>query len=931
MAVTVRGIKHTWQISDSPIGSGDAGEVYDAVCVEQPDLAGVLKKPARVATGGTIMRQAGQIAQEALALERLDGLPLGKAHPPRLLDQAPEIAQGTANFFIISETAPGEDLASLLTHSRQRGKPFPHRVIITVLDALFDLFSRAHKSGVLWNDVKLDHIYWHNPTGKIAVIDWGNALFLEQDQNRGGSSLPRWEDYTQMLDILGNFLQQTAPELYEDLGWEDFLDQKLDSPNISILARRIAYQQEAVHLKLMEYQSLIRVVLNEAPSLDGMQKIQNYQQVLEKLGAPWESEGLLKYSQSLILASLAAKDRNTAVRTAGLVWKLYDQSLDLPWHLVREFFRKPDILSHHAIHSLVKHTFNANWTKALWDLITMARDLDKPAWWEHLYPILRQKALGSSTPTPYQACQSALDWAIAQGPAHEDLARRLKHLIETWRDQAVTNNESPFDYALLDLIRGNTHLPSRVRSEVKTSFTPGARAIRIVMQAWAEADWETLFGALNKVAAWDPDRWGIISLAEELTSFQDWLTRLLAEPTPNTNIHLYFSDLIDTRPAIENKLGTASWLDRLVVALVSINLGDPIHNHQSLVAKYCPWLLAYPSLETSTTPDSVSDQQLNQMILARFIETLKAWMGVEAALSDVKEKAPEFHPPCSKLAAGFKAVFSLNFDPDLVPVNYDDSIHPGLAEGFQALRMLVKWRGYLAKKDLSGAIHVLDQAPLQDWPICQHARDETILWNDGVAPALHGVMDAVTRQLPTADENISGALLKSLNNYQSLWELWHRIYLDGIHQDLLESLEEIAKQARAEFLAWRHDHEKSTDRVVGLLYHHHGAIIRALSDKFSKLAQHTRQASLNFSVNSQAHPLSPMMLFHVGENTLDHLEAVEELLISEPKDRHFPRWQGDFKKLSAPTSSQSLQQVVLSLPDNHPLSGWLVKSLFHTQ
>ncbi len=68
----------------------------------------------------------------------------------------------------------------MLVRTRQEGVPFPRRVILTVLDSLFDLFARAHRSGVLWNDVKLEHIYWDNASGGVSVIDWGNAQFLNQ-------------------------------------------------------------------------------------------------------------------------------------------------------------------------------------------------------------------------------------------------------------------------------------------------------------------------------------------------------------------------------------------------------------------------------------------------------------------------------------------------------------------------------------------------------------------------------------------------------------------------------------------------------------------------------------------------------------------------------------------------------------------------------
>jgi len=343
---TVQGIDHTWQIGDTPIGSGDAGEVYAVARLDQPDLRAVMKKPAKIATGGTIQRQAGQIALEAHALTLLDGLPSGKAHPPRLLDQAPEFTKGTANYFMVSETAPGDNLNALLTQARRSGQPFPRRVIITVLDALFDMFSRAHKAGVLWNDVKLEHIYWDNSTGRVSVIDWGNALFPD---NQGKHSRPRWEDYQQMVDALGSFLQSSAPELYVDLGWDEFLGKTLNSLLVSTLARRISYQQQVIALQVMEYQSLIRVVLNHEPSLEGLRKIADFQQTLNKIGAPWGQEDVLQYGRTLIESTLAGREHQTTVSSTALIWEIFDESLNLPWHLLREYCRHADILTHQAL------------------------------------------------------------------------------------------------------------------------------------------------------------------------------------------------------------------------------------------------------------------------------------------------------------------------------------------------------------------------------------------------------------------------------------------------------------------------------------------------------------------------------------------------------------------------------------------------------
>jgi serine/threonine protein kinase len=591
LARTIQGKSHTWQMSDKPIGSGDAGEVYAVTCAEQPELTGVMKTPAQIATGGTIQRQAGQIAQEALALARLDGLPKCKAHPPRLLDTAPEYTQGTADYFIISETAPGKTLDSMLAEKRQTDKPFPRRLIITVLDALFDLFARAHHAGILWNDVKLDHIYWHNPTGGVAVIDWGNAVFLDGENNGQMRSLPRWEDYEQLVDTLGGFLQQNAPDLYDDLGWDEFQDKTLDLPQVSILARRIAYQQQVIALKVMEYQSLIRVVLQSDPTLKGLRHIQSYHHILEQIGAPWESEAVLAYSRSMILKTLEKGDTSTSVKATAIVWELFDERLDLTWHLAREYFRSTQILSQPSLYELVKYTLYENWPNALWFLVSIAQGDQPPDWWDQLMPVIRQQALNTTTPPPYQICQSLLDWAESQGRERQELAQHLKLILDQWREKGKDLEESPFDYVMRDVVNNMTSLPRRLRSTAKQSFSQGQEATRELLQAWANMAWEDVSKALRQVITWDPDRWGIWQLENTIVEFQSWLSELYQGPSPNTGTKAFIQKMLMERPPAERLLGTPPWLSKLLQALYDIHKGIRIHKHRAEIRVWCPWIL----------------------------------------------------------------------------------------------------------------------------------------------------------------------------------------------------------------------------------------------------------------------------------------------------------------------------------------------------
>jgi hypothetical protein len=923
LAQTVQGIAHTWQVSDTPIGSGDAGEVYAVTCLDQPELTGMMKKPARIATAGTIQRQAGQIAREAQALSRLDGLPTGKAHPPCLLDQAPEFTLGTANYFIISETALGEDLTSLLTHIRQTGKPFPRRVIMTVLDALFDMFSRAHKAGVLWNDVKLDHIYWHNPTGKIGVIDWGNALFLDSDDRQAP---PRWVDYQQMVDTLGDFLKRNAPELYVDLGWEEFHDQTLDSSRVSVLARRISYQQQVIALQMMEYQSLIRVILSADPSLEGLRKIVEYKQVLEKIGASWNQEGVLDYSQSLVISALSAGDRQTSVSVTALVWEIFPESLGLPWHLMREYCRYTDILTHAAFPILAKHTLNSNWSDALWTASTIASHTPVPTWWDRLIPVMRQTALATATPPPYQACQNLLKWARNQ--KQTVLAEKLVAILQAWRTTGTDLKHSPFNYALLDIIRENQDLPNRLRSEIKQSFAPGEEAIRELVQVWKNLDWDALQKSFRRVITWDPDRWGVFTLAKQVESFQAWCQSLSEGPNPGVNPRSFFEDLVENRPKVEHLVGMPPWLASMLTMLTSISQGALISAHQAEVNRYCPWLLAYPDLQSAETRLPIIDDTTLHQRLSHFIGHLKNWSDVDTGLVDLQVHAPQAYALCSRLVNGFYMSLALNANLEQIRAIIADSLAPELLEAGQVLQSLIAWREHLADQDLPGAIQSLSGAPVEAWTLTTHARQITVLWQDVIFSTLNAILSF---NAPSAsDERLDDPHFKLLravsHNNVEITTLWSKTYTSGLHADLLASLEAEIEQVRSDFLRWRVALENTSDQVARLLYHSHLTIIRQLSSRMMRMATHIRQARLAFSTLAEEDQASRAMQIKNIENILYHLTAIEADFVPDHEKRCFPEFLRAFKYIIEAEVTQPRQALIAALPDNHPFYAWLVKS-----
>lgn len=924
MSRIIQGKNHIWQVEDKPIGSGDAGEVYHVVCVDHPQLSGVLKKPTKVATIGTIQRQARQIAQEAEALTLLNGLPTSKAHPPHLLDQAPEYTLGTADYFIISETAHGEDLPAILAKTRQSGKPFPRRIILTVLDALFDLFSRAHEVGILWNDVKLEHIFWDNSTGQIDVIDWGNALFINKVERQ---SPLRWEDYKQLVEILGSFLQITAPELYDDLGWDEFQGLSLDSTRVSVLARRISYHQQNIAHQVMEYQSLIQVVLRSHPSVKGLRNILDYRNILEKIGAPWPKDDVLSYCVSLVEVKISTEDRQGLVAIVSLIWDLFDESLNLPWHLLREYCRIPEIISNNCFFNLVKHSINSNWNDSLWELSSIASQTTTPTWWDQLMPVIRQSALDGVSYTPYEVCLNLYHWAQEQG--NLSLVQNLHKFIKTWRTVGADLKESPFNYPILSLIKNEQTIPIRLGSEIKQSYLQGGETIAELQSAWTQANLEALPSTLRKVISWDPDRWGILALSTRIEEFQKWLHTLYTGPKHGIEPMSYLSQLSKNRPVLEHLLGMPPWLSELLKAIDGILLGAQRMNFHPIALQFFPWILGFAEIGINENKPIDSNPEEYSQWLSHFQGHLKTWSDIDSGLAEIQSHAPQAYQVCNQLAKGFDACLSL-FSNDIHTHNLTVEPLPSeLDEAQLALNALSSWRDFIAKQDLSAALAELSCETCKGWALLDHAQHITTLWKITILPLLGSIHS--TNHQGTQIETIPAVGQKVLSDvadlYSEITPFWLMVYDTGIHVDFLNGLSERIEQCQVDFLNWRKAHESDPDLVSRLLYHNHINIIKKVSNHFMNLMVHVHQASLAFTSFQESQQVTRTIQIKHIENVLYHLSMLEQSLITNPETWHFPGYIENFNEFLKATTNEKYHKLISDLPEHHPFYTWLVKSI----
>ncbi len=175
MAKLVRAEKQNWLLLEK-IGSGDAGEVW-RVESEISQQRAVLKRPVQNVSGGTMMRQASQIEAEGKILADLEGVDSSRnrihVHTPPAHRQKPIRNIGHQRTFIISEEVSGISITTLLDKLRQGQSPFSQVLTLKVLAASFQLLRQVHAKGILWNDVKMDHIFWDESENKMSFIDWG--------------------------------------------------------------------------------------------------------------------------------------------------------------------------------------------------------------------------------------------------------------------------------------------------------------------------------------------------------------------------------------------------------------------------------------------------------------------------------------------------------------------------------------------------------------------------------------------------------------------------------------------------------------------------------------------------------------------------------------------------------------------------------------
>jgi serine/threonine protein kinase len=646
----VSGKARAWNLI-SKLGEGDAGEVYLVESVIERRRA-ILKRPKRNAFPSDTIRQASQIELEGqllgalTSLNRMDRL----IKIPELLDQSEPGNSLTERFFIVITQATGYSLGdlariarfgnlnsdqySIISDEEKRiedrtfldslvdKRKLPDLLLLRALSGLLEFLESAHvldittntirHTGVLWNDVKPEHIYWDLQKSYFTLIDWGNGRFLEVDGSTKDGQHSRMDDYRQFLDEIGGFLHDFSSELHAKLAWPDRISPtNVYSDGILPLKDRLDKLIQTETIELGNARKLeIELLQSNQPDIDAWRQLdQVHDQIISYGELPnYEEASRFFYRLAHELLAQEKLDQFT---------DLCNQACSLPvlgetnLRLLERISRL--IISQGFPLSPLVSGLNEDWASVLWGLRSLIPNQLEPQWWVEISADLRQRELGSEPIRPLVALNRlvhAMSVYVQEINAEQssqakisvsdqEIKTLLKYIKEEvqprWIELEPDPPNSGLEYSDIESIldRILQIMPTAGEALANSLNQPRAQ-VKIVMDAWKRQELETTRRGLQRLLLWDPDRLRVLIADRSIQNSSDWIQAIRLGPGKDEPLQDFVTRLELEGREIRNHVGSAPWLDSILSAFKELRKGaDPtqvlMENPEAY--DYFTWLL----------------------------------------------------------------------------------------------------------------------------------------------------------------------------------------------------------------------------------------------------------------------------------------------------------------------------------------------------
>lgn len=649
----VAGQRQRWSLLEK-ISEGDVGEVFLVESLLERKAA-ILKRPYRGAFTSDLLRRTTQIRREAGLLKVLEeALEVSRfttpLSTPALLDQSQSGSEAGERFFIIIEKAEGFNLTELarvahfgqveevrkktdrLEHDlfleRLAGrKEIPTLILLRALVGLVELFEQIHIAeftvnnkqafGVLWNDVKPEHVYWDPTSARLMVIDWGNGQLLENDGASQDRRFSRLDDYDQFFREMGKFLSDAHPMLYSQLEWPVDLPR---ADTIFACARNLKdrlprFLDELISEMRDAQQSEMELLGLPAPEEQHLQQLQIVQNTILDFGeTPQLNEVERLYARHA--ARLATHQDLDGLREAvdaasrlpvksAQKWILLGRLADLAGQTTEK--PRPSFLR-----ALAAGTID-DWPTMLWELLAGVGKDELPDWWDEISQQTRYLHFGSEELPPYLAISrlyyslkiSIMRWE--KGEEREGVLQVLEgEVFRKWKQVEPAPPNSGILYSDIEGIIDEIELlVPGTKESLEKALAQAKGHARIVMDAWGRKEFETARKGLRLLLLGDPHRRRVLNADQAMQQAPSFLLRVRQGASGEEAFQDFLVELELVARELRNQVGPAGWLDLILETFRQLRTGArpvDLMMRRPEILNEIPWLNEVRSRETISLP-----------------------------------------------------------------------------------------------------------------------------------------------------------------------------------------------------------------------------------------------------------------------------------------------------------------------------------------
>jgi serine/threonine protein kinase len=694
----VIGQRQRW-ILKKKLGEGDAGEVHlvESLLDQKP---AILKRPYSNGTASQVLRQATQILREAQILKTLSSLAFPgdtyHIHIPAVLDQSQVGSEFSGGMFIIIEKADGIDLntlARLARYGRGAGEftagddisPTPIRffeilehageipdlLVLRLLHGVIVLFEKIHfaeilkdgekKFGIIWNDVKTEHLFWDVERCSLSVVDWGNSQFLDADGGAVDRQSSRMDDYIQYIEEMRRFLQEAKPNLLEKIDWPSMVNpgnafSEGIKPVRDVIENLLFQEQEKLE-KTRRKEKELATVSN--PNLEDFQRLIDLHNDILACGELPEFGPATGLSLRL-LTSLAENQDFQNIENICEITLQWPVKNPQKWQLIAriaDLGKDDGQFSAEVYANACLAAINEDWPRVSWEFFVAIQDRPFPNWWEELNRSLRQLQFGISQDVilPYvivtrtfftmqaaymqaanmQAASlkreavsqpQALNFRGPPGEPDEFLHLFEEEVVQKWKDIEPPPPNSGVAYGEIgqSLEQIETVLPGSSEA-LRKGFSQINAQAEIVLDAWQRKEFEKARRGIRQLLVLDPHRRRLLTTDRALQYAPQWLAAVRSGARNDELFQDYLTQIELKGRDLRNQVGPARWLDLILDTLKSLRTGarpaDLMIVHPEILVEI-PWINEHRLRETLNLPRTQSLNTERLRVSYQPIETI---------------------------------------------------------------------------------------------------------------------------------------------------------------------------------------------------------------------------------------------------------------------------------------------------------------------